>query len=673
MMKAPALLHRMPSNELEEVRVSSQSMWNDESWSFSQTTAGRHSANARFGFRLQILDETDEYESETLMDDRFATLLDEVRRFVYSMIVDARGYGGRLKTTGISNLQTETHFFLRWMVGQGYTSIGDIPPSAMEEYVDHVIREKVRDGDEDSLTDRALAKYLAIPIKLHEQCKAMPEGVSLLRDQPYGGKPAIQVARRIARKAVAFIPAVPMGVYLPVMAEALSWVHHKSWDIKHIHDEVMDAWNSADTRSSGQKRAETVLRRMSFRTMAGDSQPWRSPITGTIVTQRRGPDQDEGRVGMFQQLRRLLLDAREASVTLIQGLVALRISEICGLQSEPFDHDTGLPACVMVEPTLNGIYDAFYIVGRVYKGQDGWEEVRWAAGLRPRGADVIPPAIQAILALHHVFKPYRDMAGLGDLVLNFTSAAGLPKNPATVVPCPSNALNRGQQWWVREYCPVPADTAITTHMWRKTYGVHLYKADPSLLPAISMHFKHIDTQTTYEGYIRNADPDLLMMIDEISMSQDAEMFREIRHGRIRASGGLYDTLVEGHRQSADFLDGLTDEQEAQAIRDEIVNAGIRSHECGWGRCLYRPEWSRCGGGTYGPSDSGRSPTTCAGCQNLIVLDEHRIFWNMRRETNRKLADQHIAAGKSNDALVPLDRVAQCDTMLGMTKKEVADV
>lgn len=668
MMSAPALLHRLSTIELEETRVSSQSLWNDEAWSFVQTTAGRHSTNARFSFRLQMLDETDEYEAETLLDERFVPLLDEVRRFVYSMIVDARGYGGRLKTTGISNLQAEVQFFLRWMVGRGYMSMGDIPSAAMEDYVDHVIREKVRDSDEESLTDRALAKYLAIPIKLYEQSKAMPEGTSLLRNQPYDGKPAIQIARKIARKAVAFIPAVPMNVYMPVMVEALSWVHHKAWDVKRIHDEVMDAWKSGTTRSSSQKRAETALRRLQFMTLPGDHDPWHDPIIGTVVTQRRGPDQEDGRVGMFQQIRRLLLDVREAGVTLIQGLVALRISEICGLRSEPFNHDTGLPACVMIEPTLNGIYDAFYIVGRIYKGQNEWEEVRWAAGLRPRGTDVIPPAIQAVLALHHVFKPYRDMAGIKELVLNFTSAAGLPKSPATIVPCPSNALNRGQQWWVREYCNVPPEATITTHMWRKTYGVHLYKADPSLLPAISLHFKHVDTQTTYEGYIRNADPDLLMMVDEISMAQDAEMFREIRHGTIKASGGLYDTLIEGHRENADFLDGLTADQETQAIHEEIVGAGIRSHECGWGRCLYRPEWSRCGGGNYGPSDSGRSPSACAGCRNLIVLDGHRDFWFTRRETNQRLADHHITAGKPDDALVPLDRVAQCETMLGLTRE-----
>lgn len=101
-----------------------------------------------------------------------------------------------------------------------------------------------------------------------------------------------------------------------------------------------------------------------------------------------------------------------------------------------------------------------------------------------------------------------------------------------------------------------------------------------------------------------------------------------------------------------------------------MQAGIRSHECGWGRCLYRSEWSRCGGGRFGPSETGRSPSTCAGCANLLVLNEHNPFWMTRRATNQAIVDRHLAAGDNEGALVSMDRVAQCDAMLGIMDRQM---
>lgn len=648
MTAVPALHHLAEDDALQDVRVSPHSLWTDPEWSFTQTTAGKHKRNATFSFELVLLDETEEYEAEKLTDERFQPLLDEVRRFVYSLIVDARGYGGQLKTSGISNLQAELHFFLRWMVGLGYMSIGDVPISAIDgSFLEHLIRNKVGSREEDSLTDKAFAKYIAIPIKLYEQSGAMP-------------------------KEVSFIPAVPMDTFVTVMTEALSWVTHKAWDVKRIHDDVMEIWNSTPDGSQGMKqgRAARALAKMTFSVLPGQNAPWHDPITDTILGNVRDARGGQTRIGTFQQLRRLLMYVRDSGVCLIQGLVALRISEVCSLQAEPFNEITGMPACIVVEPTLNGVYEAFYLTGRIYKGQDQWEDVRWAAGLRPRRTDVIPPAVQAVLALYHVFKPYRDWAGLADLVLGFTNPSGLPKDPKTVAPVGSAMLGKGQGWWMTDCCGLPDGTNITSHMWRKTYAVQLYKADPSLLPAISLHFKHVDTQHTYSGYIRDADPDLLMMIDEVSMAQDAEMFRDIRHGRVQAAGGFYDMLVEGSRRTPDYLDGLDPQEEAEAIHDELMQAGIRSHECGWGRCLYRSEWARCGGGRFGPSETGRSPSACAGCANLLVLGEHNAFWRTRRATNQQLVDRHVAAGDDESALVPMDRVAQCDAILGLANRQM---
>lgn len=115
-------------------------------------------------------------------------------------------------------------------------------------------------------------------------------------------------------------------------------------------------------------------------------------------------------------------------------------------------------------------------------------------------------------------------------------------------------------------CGVPGSVRITTHMWRQTYAVQLYRADPGLLPRISLQFKHLDAQTTCEGYVRRADPDLTSI-------------------------------------------------------------------------------------------------NCSGCGNMLVLPEHRPFWEARREGNLRLLGEHEANGDKHAAAVPQDRVAQCDRML----------
>jgi len=646
-MSAVALkepLHLKTDDVLRETPVSDWSSWSSTVWVFENTTAGRHRSTARFDFRLELLGETNEYEAEYLTDDRFADLLDEVRRFVYSLLVDSRGLGGHLKPTGLGNLQSEVHAFLRWMVSCGFNRIADVPVQAVNtRFLERLVAEKVGDDDEDAITAKGLAKYLAVPIKLHQQSAAMPEGRRLLAAAPYDGKAAMKAASELSRKAVGSIPALPMAVFVPVMAEALSWVAVKAPDVLRMHDLYLREWNRLGGLGANRKQAVVgaALRSEAFSAIGDGQEPWRGPIEGVILDRHRDAGREgDSEVDTFHQLRRLVLDARDACVCLVQGLLGLRISEVAGLKAEPFDARTGLPACVEVEDTVNGVYEAFYVRGRVFKGEDTWQEVRWAAGLRPKGSDVVPPAVEALRVLYRLFKPYRDMADRDDLIVGFRNSKGLPKGKDSVADVMSAALRDGQRWWVSTYCDVPPDLRITTHMWRKTYAVQIYKADPALLPAISLHFKHLDMQTTYKSYIRGADPDLMEFVDEVSLGQTAELLMNIRHGRVRAAGRVYESLLDGAARFDGFFADGGGPEELEAIRQEIATAGVRSHECGWGRCLYRPEWARCGGGRLGPDEANRSPGTCSGCDNLLVLLEHRDFWNRRRDTNRRLVAEY---------------------------------
>ena len=92
-----------------------------------------------------------------------------------------------MKATGLRNLQVEIHLFLRWMVYRGYEGFGSIPVSAVDgSFVDYLVQQKVGNDDEDGLTTKGLARYIGVPIRLHQQAPAMPEGSRLLGAAPFG-------------------------------------------------------------------------------------------------------------------------------------------------------------------------------------------------------------------------------------------------------------------------------------------------------------------------------------------------------------------------------------------------------------------------------------------------------------------------------------------------------
>ncbi len=72
------------------------------------------------------------------------------------------------------------------------------------------------------------------------------------------------------------------------------------------------------------------------------------------------------------------------------------------------------------------------------------------------------------------------------------------------------------------------------------------------------------------------------------------------------------------------------------------NSRIRVFPSEWGICYFRTEKSECGG-VDTPNYARRTPSVCLGCENLIVLDQHRPFHAWRvTEYRRLLADRPSA-------------------------------
>jgi hypothetical protein len=100
----------------------------------------------------------------------------------------------------------------------------------------------------------------------------------------------------------------------------------------------------------------------------------------------------------------------------------------------------------------------------------------------------------------------------------------------------------------------------------------------------------------------------------------------------------------------------------QVRRDYITfvlrETDLRLYACDYGWCVFQPEIAKCGG-EVGPSEIGRSPTTCLSCANMVIEEQHAAYWRDRRERNASL----IASASPMTAAVLAEAIDQCDRVL----------
>lgn len=618
--------YSLSSQVRSSFKVSPYSVWPDPLWQFDNRTPGSSKYRASISWDKVV-------GSDELIED--------CRLFVFSLLTENMR-GRALNPVNLVELGPTLRSFLKWMESLGIERFSQIPEHFGEHYFEYVMS---LDGAEKWST-QSIGKYLDLPVKIYEQSPVLlAAGRDGIKYHPFGGLNPYVVAKQQGVESDA-IPPVPDELFLAITTEVFNWVEDYSADIIRAIDIAVRAreygvqyenWRAKDVNKALKK----------FQFSGGDS-PWHKPF---------------GLKPTFE-LRELLSDLRIACVIAIQAFVGMRINELLSLEADPVDETTGLPHCVVMRPSRNGLLDVFYIRGTLTKGQDEPATVEWVAGARPAGSKHIPPPVKAIMVLEELFREWRTNA-VTRLVLTPPGYGGMP-DFTEVHPASNKLIDREQAEFVDKfiYAKNPdlakemQNWRVSSHQWRKSFAQYVVRSDNSLLRAVSEHFKHVSLAMTSEDYIGN-DVELLELLDDEGLQRAAEIMVDLTTGTTYGAGIFAQLLGDRKEYIQELIGDGTREEKIQTIKDELREDNIRSWACGWGDCVFRPETARCQYEVNSdvdyrvsrPNTTTRRPSLCCDCANLVVLKEHEPFWKNRMNKNEEI----IAA--ENDANSPASRTA----------------
>jgi hypothetical protein len=367
------------------------------------------------------------------------------------------------------------------------------------------------------------------------------------------------------------------------------------------------------------------------------------------------------------ELRGLFNDLRDACVVSFQGLLGLRISEVCGIQARDFPKCAEWPTCITLDRSITGLNELFHLHGRVYKQRDEYEEVKWLAGSRPAGSDYIPPPVKAVAALWRLMRPWREMSGQTTLIVGLGgSGAGFPWTGRTVTRVVSEKLGGTQKSWVEANVDLPAlysGWQLRTHQWRKSFAMNMVRSDARLLPAVRDHFKHMSIAMTERGYL-GRDIEMLGLLDDEASYAAAQSMFEAVNGR-PASGKAMESI---ERNAASILELIGDEgtdgEKIYRLAVRLKEDDVRVWSSDWGKCLFRAEVARCHYQALGsfnlnarqPHYGQRRPGVCCDCANLLIFSDDVEFWQARLKSGIAVWEANRAAGEYAAAKVAEDRV-----------------
>ncbi len=221
-----------------------------------------------------------------------------------------------------------------------------------------------------------------------------------------------------------------------------------------------------------------------------------------------------------------------------------------------------------------------------------------ASGIPPPvGSDWTPPPVRAVDVLQRLFEPWREMAEDEDvqasLIVSFGSGQGMPTAASSVRKIITEKLLQGQKTFLRQWVDLSGlrsrnargedlaryrdsqGTCITTHQWRKTYALYLFRVSNRLLPAISQQFKHLSLAMTERAYIGN-DIALLRDIDAAHVQHTVNFWAQLAPDQKVRLAGRMGSLVEKKRpEIAKIVAGLEGEMAIEALKSWVLRHDLR--------------------------------------------------------------------------------------------------
>lgn len=699
------------------LRVSSTSVWGQPVWTLDTTTPG---SSAKIGWDFPLPDGTKS------MDVEHTILLESFRVIFWGMLENGRWYGKKLKPGSASPFGVGMRDLFRWMIFRGFSSFSDLDAEAQSRYLNDLpliltrrsqfygaisenslVTEDIDVAADDDEVSESVGEDLASEIEdddgfsyhqaanrvntlyfIFGQKEALLEqGLPAMETKPFGAKTAGEVTRELARYVSNRIPPLPDEVALPLLREALSWIEEKGPDVLYLQHRYLEARRKALDSGLSESRAihlaNVAISGYEFRKIGGKDRAWRERIIGEKAFH---PEYGDMFLEPTQVLRTLIFRLRDACIITLQYLVGLRVSEVCSLKAG-WNSNEEMPSCIVRRYSKSGVMDLFFLKGILSKGVDEPRDDEWLLGCRPVGSANLPAAVRAVIVLELLFRPWRSLGEVDDLIVGFSQPKSMPKDKDLISPISNEQILRGLRQFV--YAEVNLgelpDTnergedlamyrdskglCIRTHQGRKTFAAYMLESRSSLLMAVSQHFKHMDSAMTESAYF----PAITRLRQEAEASRTAEtiaFFVEAIQGR--PVFGRMAELIKKYFSGEEWQN-ISDYAELDCKVGELVRVhDLRIFFADHGKCCIKanPLESRCreasGGVSWAadtPNYSARTPSMCAGCGCFAVDASNLPFWKRRYEELSVVAQQDSSAPVTREFRVHRLRVDQARKMV----------
>ncbi len=593
---------RAAAQRNDDPQVSLQSRLSDDIWRLDIDVPGFRSDQKIWRWAVRLAD------GSRLTDPQHAALLQACKRFLWSLASDPPEGHVRAAPSTLLARALSLAILVRWMSSAGFRSFADLDAPALDQFRSVLRARRGRGARAAALTPGTLRDHLAILKLLYVQRAKLTDALSF---EPFPGETA-GVAAGLTRASKGWIPFIPDGLAVDIIAKALHWVEHEADAILGLRDAFEDAYVIGEDRGFGRHHCQTLGRR------AIDASPVISPGGRPVVSK--------------YNLDMVVRHLHTACFIVIAGLVGMRMSEILSLKAGAIEHR---------QLGESGIAQA-YLVARLYKTavQRGGREERWLAPA---------PVVRAVEVLERLTAPVRELHGDKRL---FVVAVSREKM------APVTSMQVGYR--LREfaaYVDVPhhegAPWPFSAHQFRKTFARFVAKRDRTQLLALSDHFKHVSVAMTAKGYV-GTDFDLFELVAHEAQVETADALdRLLSADRLAGRMGARLTNL-----NAKFRGRAGAEVRRDYIKFILSETDLSVHACEYGWCVFQAETARCGG-EVAPSAAGRAPSVCLSCVNFAVDASHRPFWEERRARNTALIE---AASPLTRAALE-EAIGQCDSVI----------
>lgn len=624
----------LPERRLVVERVNAETMWNDRVWRFPRKR------------KDVLIDWGTGVSEDQWMSEDWQRLVNLGRRLVLAEIDGA--VDAPLDLLTIAANRAPLLHFLRWMLIQDYFDMSEITTQSCGYYRDDLKDEKVDDEDpEESISQSRLSGYLDVPLRFFRHRLVFKNFSEMVpSEHPYAGQSARTVAEEIIVRATKHIPRVPVEVQNAVLPEARKWIWEYSTDILSLQA-LFVAGREAGSHLVGRSHSyHTDKAILPFRfDLAGSlEQPWRPPLEPkSTVTRHHDGKKKTKSVGPTAQFKYLQTDLRDAAVITLQGLGGMRIGDLAEFQAEPRQPD-GLPYCLVRKRSPTGLFELYFARGRAVKGgdEDDEPEEEWLLGSHPVGTNSVPDAVKAVLVLDELFKPWRELAESGSLIVSLGRGMGPPRAVREQPEVMLDTLRKGQISFVASYVALPKEYehwALSTHQWRKSYAEDIVTLNDGLVPAVQEQFKQLSRTVLETAYVGSAPYFNRLIADQRGHSTGDAMFAIIHGGSIAVGETEKDVRAITENLGQLLEKYPTETKKKSALRRMCDEEGITLWGQLYGDCMFRAVTARCHERQHGEFDpDAKRPLAihvcaelCAGCANLVISQRHRSYWKNRQE------------------------------------------